>query len=44
MSTSLLLADDQELMRMAFRMVIDTQPDMSILGEACNGQGGRRRG
>jgi DNA-binding NarL/FixJ family response regulator len=37
MSTSLLLADDQELMRMAFRMVIDTQPDMSILGEARNG-------
>jgi DNA-binding NarL/FixJ family response regulator len=37
MSTSLLLADDQELMRMAFRMVIDTQPDMSILGEATNG-------
>jgi DNA-binding NarL/FixJ family response regulator len=37
MSTSLLLVDDQELMRMAFRMVIDTQPDMSILGEACNG-------
>lgn len=37
MSTSLLLADDQELMRMAFRMVIDTQPDMSIVGEACNG-------
>jgi DNA-binding NarL/FixJ family response regulator len=38
MSTSLLLADDQELMRMAFRMVIDTQPDMSILGEAGNGR------
>ena len=37
MSTSLLLADDQELMRMAFRMVIDTQPDMSIVGEAGNG-------
>jgi DNA-binding NarL/FixJ family response regulator len=37
-STSLLLVDDQELMRMAFRMVIDTQPDMSILGEACNGR------
>jgi len=32
-----LLADDQELMRMAFRMVIDTQPDMSIVGEATNG-------
>jgi DNA-binding NarL/FixJ family response regulator len=37
MSTGLLLVDDQELMRMAFRMVIDTQPDMSILGEATNG-------
>jgi DNA-binding NarL/FixJ family response regulator len=37
MSTGLLLADDQELMRMAFRMVIETQPDMSILGEATNG-------
>jgi DNA-binding NarL/FixJ family response regulator len=37
MSTSLLLVDDQELMRMAFRMVIDTQPDMSIVGEATNG-------
>jgi DNA-binding NarL/FixJ family response regulator len=38
MSTGLLLADDQELMRMAFRMVIDTQPDMSILGEAGTGR------
>ena len=38
MSTGLLLADDQELMRMAFRMVIDTQADMAILGEARNGR------
>jgi DNA-binding NarL/FixJ family response regulator len=37
MSTSLLLADDQELMRMAFRMVMDTQPDISIVGEAATG-------
>jgi DNA-binding NarL/FixJ family response regulator len=36
--TSVLLADDQELMRMAFRMVIDTQPDIEIVGEAENGQ------
>jgi DNA-binding NarL/FixJ family response regulator len=36
-STSVLLADDQELMRMAFRMVMDTQPDISIVGEATNG-------
>jgi DNA-binding NarL/FixJ family response regulator len=32
-----LLADDQELMRMAFRMVMDTQPDIEIVGEAENG-------
>ncbi|HTA15537.1 MAG TPA: response regulator transcription factor [Solirubrobacteraceae bacterium] len=38
MKTSVLLADDQELMRMAFRMVIDTQPDIEIVGEAENGQ------
>jgi DNA-binding NarL/FixJ family response regulator len=37
MKRRVLLADDQELMRMAFRMVIDTQPDMSIVGEATNG-------
>lgn len=38
MSTTVLLADDQELMRMAFRMVMETQPDLSIVGEARNGQ------
>jgi DNA-binding NarL/FixJ family response regulator len=37
MSTRLLLADDQELMRMGFRMVIDTQQDLTIVGEASNG-------
>jgi DNA-binding NarL/FixJ family response regulator len=37
MTTRLLLADDQELMRMGFRMVIDTQEDLEIVGEATNG-------
>jgi DNA-binding NarL/FixJ family response regulator len=37
MSIRILLADDQELMRMGFRMVIDSQPDLSIVGEAVNG-------
>jgi DNA-binding NarL/FixJ family response regulator len=37
MITRLLLADDQELMRMGFRMVIDTQEDLTIVGEASNG-------
>jgi DNA-binding NarL/FixJ family response regulator len=38
MTTSVLLVDDQELMRMAFRMVMDTQPDIDIVGEAANGR------
>src|SRR5271163_2265328 len=37
MSITILLADDQELMRMGFRMVIESQPDLSIVGEAANG-------
>ena len=37
MSTSILLADDQELMRMAFRMVIESQNDLTVAGEAANG-------
>jgi DNA-binding NarL/FixJ family response regulator len=36
--TSVLLADDQELMRIAFRMVLDTQPDIEIVGEAATGR------
>jgi DNA-binding NarL/FixJ family response regulator len=30
----ILLVDDQELMRMAFRMVIESQDDLLVLGEA----------
>jgi DNA-binding NarL/FixJ family response regulator len=37
MTTRLLLADDQELMRMGFRMVMDTQEDLTIVGEVTNG-------
>jgi DNA-binding NarL/FixJ family response regulator len=37
MITRLLLADDQELMRMGFRMVMDTQDDLTIVGEVANG-------
>jgi DNA-binding NarL/FixJ family response regulator len=37
MSISILLADDQELMRMGFRMVLDSQPDLEVIGEASNG-------
>src|ERR1700722_1260991 len=37
MNSSVLLVDDQELMRMAFRMVIESQPDLTVIGEAASG-------
>ncbi|MEU6536567.1 response regulator transcription factor [Streptomyces sp. NPDC047000] len=33
-----LLADDQALLRATFRILIDTDPDMTVVGEAANGQ------
>jgi DNA-binding NarL/FixJ family response regulator len=38
MTTRVLLVDDQELMRMGFRMVIDSQDDLEVVGEASNGR------
>ncbi|PRY45796.1 response regulator [Umezawaea tangerina] len=32
-----LLVDDQELMRMGFRMVLGAQPDVDVVGEAADG-------
>jgi DNA-binding NarL/FixJ family response regulator len=37
MSSTVLLVDDQELMRMAFRMVIESQADLTVIGEAASG-------
>ena len=34
----MLLVDDQELMRMGFRMVMESQTDMEVVGEAGNGR------
>jgi DNA-binding NarL/FixJ family response regulator len=38
MTTSILLADDQELLRMGFRMVLDAQHDLDVVGEAGDGR------
>ena len=35
--TSVLIVDDQPLQRMGFRMVLETEPGISIAGEAANG-------
>ncbi|MFI0480283.1 response regulator [Actinomadura sp. 9N215] len=34
-----LIADDQALIRVAFRMIVDEQPDMEVVGEAADGVG-----
>jgi len=36
-SIAVLLADDQPLLRMGFRMILDAQPDMTVAGEAADG-------
>jgi len=36
-SIRILLVDDQELVRAGFRMVLDAQPDMDVVGEAGDG-------
>jgi DNA-binding NarL/FixJ family response regulator len=38
MTISVLLVDDQELMRMGFRMVVESQSDMDVVGEAGDGR------
>ena len=38
MSTTVLLVDDQPLLRVGFRMVLDSQDDLSVVGEAGNGE------
>jgi DNA-binding NarL/FixJ family response regulator len=36
-SIAVLLADDQPLLRMGFRMILESQPDMHVAGEAADG-------
>ncbi|WP_281894948.1 response regulator [Phytohabitans aurantiacus] len=40
MSIRLLLVDDQSLLRLGFRMVLETQPDLEVVGEAGDGAQG----
>ncbi|WLW50318.1 response regulator [Streptomyces sp. YU58] len=38
MSIRVLLADDQALVRTSFRMLIDSEPDLEVVGEAATGE------
>ena len=37
MTTRVVLADDQALVRGGFRMILDARPDIEVVGEAGNG-------
>ncbi len=37
MTIRILLADDQELVRTGFRLILDAEPDLRVVGEASNG-------
>ena len=36
-ATSILLVDDQPMLRMGYRMILDAQPDLTVVGEAEDG-------
>nr|WSX50960.1 response regulator transcription factor [Streptomyces sp. NBC_00974] len=38
MTTRILIADDQEDIRSGFRLILDSQPDMTVVGEAADGR------
>jgi len=39
MSVRVVIADDQQLVRAGFRMILGTQPDIDVVGEAADGDG-----
>ena len=44
MSIRVLIADDQALVRAGFRMILDAEEDLDVVGEATDGARGRRAG
>ena len=38
MSIGVLLADDQSMVRTGFRMILESDPDISVVGESANGE------
>ena len=44
MSTSIVIADDQALVRAGFRMILEAEPDLRVVAEAKDGERGGRGG
>ena len=40
----MLIVDDQALVRAGFRMILEAEPDLEVVGEAADGARGGRRG
>src|SRR5215210_2646767 len=38
MSTRVLIADDQSMVRHGFRMIVEAEPDMEVVAEAADGE------
>lgn len=38
MTVRILIADDQAVVRAGFRTILESEPDLQIVGEACNGE------
>jgi DNA-binding NarL/FixJ family response regulator len=38
MTIRVLIADDQELVRTGFRVIVNAEPDLEVVGEACDGK------
>ena len=38
MSIRVLIVDDQALVRTGFRVILDTEPDIDVVGEAADGR------
>jgi DNA-binding NarL/FixJ family response regulator len=44
MSIKVLIADDQELVRTGFRKILESEPDLTVVGEASDGRGAVEHG